>query len=143
MAATAAPFLRRRSRFRATCALIALGEGEPTRVLAHGAKKRCPDAGLVGIGVSISHFLLRKRWGEVLEKESVPTEIRVDWWCSSSTCDFKGRALYPGCCLLPSGRIPDFAGGNPLGERIVSWGINHESAFVPQSRDYGATGGHE
>jgi len=24
-----------------TCALIALGEGEPTRVLAHGAKKRC------------------------------------------------------------------------------------------------------
>ena len=79
-----------------------------------------PGAGLIGIGVSISHLLLRKRWGQVLEKESVPTEIRVDWLCSSSTCDFKGRALSPSRCLLPSGRIPDFQDGNPLGERIVS-----------------------
>jgi hypothetical protein len=36
-----------------------------------------------------------------------------------------------------------FQEGNPLGERIVSWGINHEFAFASQLRDYGATGGHE
>ena len=76
-----------------------------------------PTASLVGIEVSISRFLLRKRWGEVLEKESVPTEIRGDWLCSSSTCDFKWRAVYRSRCLLPSGRIPDFSGGeSPRGE---------------------------
>jgi hypothetical protein len=36
-----------------------------------------------------------------------------------------------------------FQDGNPLGERIVSWGINHEFAFVLQLQDYGATRGYE
>ena len=45
--------------------------------------------------------------------------------------------------VLYQGRTLIFQGRNPLGECLVSWEINHESAFVPQLRDYGATRGHE
>jgi len=40
-------------------------------------------AGLVGIGVSISHLLFRERWGEVLEKD----------WISTSTSNGSARSL--------------------------------------------------
>ena len=56
VAATAAPFLRRRSRFRATCALIALGERETNASSGAWREEALPGAALGGIAMSILTF---------------------------------------------------------------------------------------
>ncbi len=55
---------------------------------------RIPSASLAGIRVSMSHLLLRKWRGEVLDKQSVPNQIR------KATGTSTNRLLTVTTCLL-------------------------------------------
>jgi hypothetical protein len=123
--------------------LIALGEGEPTRVLTHGAKKHGPApvwSALVFPFLTSSYgnggAKFSKRFGSYRKFEWVGCAVRA-------LAISKGVQSIPVAAYCHRGESLIFQEGNRLGERIVSWGINHESAFVPQLRDYGVTGEYE
>jgi len=133
-AANAAPLLRRRSRFRATCALIPWGDGEPTRVLAHGVKKRAPPP----VWLALKFPFLASYYGNVGAKFSKKSRFLPKF--EGIGCAVRARAISNGAQSIAvaaychRGESLIFQEGNPLGERIVSWGINHESVVKASLR---------
>jgi hypothetical protein len=109
--------------FARPCALIALGEGEPTRVLAHGAKKRCPAPVWSALVFPFLTFYYGNGGAKFSKRSRFLPKFESTGCAVRALAISKWRALSPSRCLLPSGRIPDFQDGNPLGERIVSWGL--------------------
>ena len=140
-AATAAPLLRRRSRFRATCALIPWGDGVPTRVLAHGAKKRAPPpvwlalkfpflASYYGnVGAKFS-----KRFGSYRKFEWVGCAVRALVLSNGAQSRPSQPSVKRKVTILYQGKTLIFQGRNPLGECLVSWGINHEWTRINTNR---------